>query len=161
MNPRIRTFLRLLLLSGLLWGLTGCSSFRRDWKAARARPVPARSMAGPWEGEWRSEVNGHHGRLRCLISPGTNETWQARFHATYKTLKFIPVTFGYTVPLTVKESDGRYVFHGEEDLGAMAGGVYHYEGEATAREFFSTYRSKYDHGTFDMTRPGEIAPHCE
>ena len=39
------------------------------------------------------------------------------------------------------------------NLGWLAGGVYHYEGRADATNFFSTYTSKYDHGTFQMTRP--------
>lgn len=110
-------------------------------------------MAGPWDGEWRSDANGHHGRLRCLMSPLSDEAWQARFHAKYKIFKFIPISFGYTVELTGKETNGHHTFQGEEDLGKLAGGIYHYEGEATAEEFFSTYRSQYDHGTFHMRRP--------
>ena len=110
-------------------------------------------MEGPWAGEWSSDVNGHHGRLRCLISETTNELWQARFHATYKMLWIIPLTFGYTVDLSVTKEQDRFVFHGEEDLGSFAGGLYHYEGEATGENFFSTYRCDYDHGTFRMTRP--------
>ena len=36
---------------------------------------------------------------------------------------------------------------------ANLGGVYYYEGRATATNMISTYRTKYDHGTFDMKRP--------
>jgi hypothetical protein len=35
----------------------------------------------------------------------------------------------------------------------MAGGVYTYEGSASATNFTSTYNSKYDHGVFQMRRP--------
>ena len=38
-------------------------------------------------------------------------------------------------------------------LGFLAGGVYHYEGHADATNYFSTYSCKYDHGTFQMSRP--------
>jgi len=44
-------------------------------------------------------------------------------------------------------------FQGDENLGWLAGGVYHYEGRVSPTNFHSTYRSKYDHGTFEMGRP--------
>jgi len=31
--------------------------------------------------------------------------------------------------------------------------VYHYDGHADTTNFFATYTSKYDHGTFQMVRP--------
>lgn len=96
-----------------------------------------------------SEVNGHNGELRCLISSKTNNEYAARFRATY--MGFL--NFSYTVPLQVEAHDGGWEFTGEEDLGKMAGGIYHYVGTATPTNFSSTYESKYDHGTFEMSRP--------
>lgn len=155
MNPLPARLLRYLLIPAFVLVWTGCSSFHRDWNGALTRPSPAQTMEGPWAGEWRSDATGHHGRLRCLVSRGTNASWQARFHATYKALKILPLTFGYTVSLTVDQTQDRFVFHGEEDLGKLAGGLYRYEGEATAETFFSTYQCQYDHGTFQMTRPDQ------
>jgi hypothetical protein len=54
--------------------------------------------------------------------------------------------------LTVEHREGKAVFHGEADLG-WAGGVYSYDGEANATNFFSLYRSEKDHGQFRMQRP--------
>jgi hypothetical protein len=141
-----------LLLTGLLLAATpGCSSFERSWRSAASMPVSAHSLAGRWEGSWRSDVNGHEGRLRCLITPKDQEgdVFEARFHATY--LKVL--RFGYTVPLTARFTNEAWHFQGEADLGKMAGGVFHYAGTATNQRFYSTYRSRSDHGTFEMQRP--------
>lgn len=113
------------------------------------QPLPANSLAGPWEGRWISDVNGHHGRLRCLISPDGEGKYDALFQAKYERV----LTFSYTVPLETRRGGASWLFHGEADLGKLAGGVYTYEGAATATNFFSTYDNRYDHGKFEMTRP--------
>jgi len=130
---------------------SGCSTFHRDWKQALAQPVQWRGLEGPWDGTWRSDVNGHHGRLRCLITRGGQGRHEARFHANYKKI----LSFGYPVKLEVRETNGVFSFEGAADLGWWAGGEYRYRGHATGTNFFSTYHSKHDHGTFQMTRPGE------
>jgi hypothetical protein len=96
-----------------------------------------------------SNVNAHTGRLRCIITGETNGVCQAQFRATY--LKVL--RYSYTVTLQVERRDDVWVFNGQEDLGAMAGGVYRYQGSATATNFYSTYDSKYDRGVFEMQRP--------
>lgn len=106
-------------------------------------------MAGRWEGKWISEVHGHNGALRCVITEAADGNHDARFRATYMKL----LKFSYTVPLSVVETNGVWRFSGQEDLGTIAGGVYHYEGNASQAEFQSTYRSKSDHGVFEMQRP--------
>jgi len=79
---------------------------------------------------------------------------RARFKATYWKI----LRFSYTVNLHVtREPQGPFNFQGEADLGWWGGGVYHYDGHATPTNFFSTYRSEYDHGTFRMARPETIA----
>ena len=55
--------------------------------------------------------------------------------------------------LKVEGAPDSFHFSGEADLGYLAGGVYHYDGHADGTNFFSNYSSKYDHGTFQMTRP--------
>jgi hypothetical protein len=125
----------------------GCSSFNREWKKVAPNPEAGSALEGRWEGQWISEVNGHRGRLRGLVSKD-GEVYRARFHAKY--LKIL--SFGYTIPLKAEEADNGYKFRGEADLGDFAGGVYQYEGHADTTNFFSTYSSKYDHGTFQMQR---------
>lgn len=127
----------------------GCSTFNRDWKAAAVTSAPANDIAGRWQGTWRSEVNGHTDKLRCLVTKQSETSYTARFHAKYHKI----LSFGYTVNLAVKESGGVFHFQGEANLGKLAGGLYDYAGDASATNFFSTYRCKYDHGIFQMARP--------
>jgi hypothetical protein len=131
----------------------GCSSFNRDWKAAAGTPDSASGIAGRWEGTWHSDANGHNDRLRCLLTASTNGTYAARFHAQYKRL--FRFTFSYTVPLSVTNGPApdTFRFQGSANLGWYAGGRYTYTGTASPTNFHSAYDSKYDHGTFQMTRP--------
>lgn len=106
-------------------------------------------MEGRWEGKWLSDFNHHTGKLRGLLSRESDERYVARYGATYGRI----FHFSYTVRLTVQPHNGGWEFNGEENLGKMAGGVYYYEGRASPTNFLSTYRSKYDNGTFEMQRP--------
>lgn len=132
--------------------LSGCSSFGREWRAAARQPPPADPLAGRWEGRWVSEVNGHAGRLRALLTATGEDSYRARFHARYAGL----LTFGYTVDLRVtNDASGVAHFTGAADLGKLAGGVYRYTGRANATNFLATYESRSDHGRFELCRPGK------
>jgi hypothetical protein len=145
----IRTIRRLALLAMMpavvLIG-TSCSNFNREWRKLGGNPDAPSGLEGRWEGNWISEVNHHHGKLRCIVSKDGN-ICRARFFAKY--LKIL--SFGYTVELKTEAMDHGYKFRGEADLGVM-GGIYHYEGHADTTNFVSTYSSKYDHGTFQMQK---------
>jgi L,D-peptidoglycan transpeptidase YkuD (ErfK/YbiS/YcfS/YnhG family) len=143
----VRAGTGLAVLAALL--LTGCTSFNYEWKKAASQPAPADDLQGRWDGSWLSDVNGHNGRLRCIVTRKEDGTYRARFHATYQKV----LTFGYTVPLSVHATNGVFYFSGQANLHWWAGGVYDYEGRAEGTNFFSTYRCKYDHGTFRMSRP--------
>jgi len=134
----------------LLLTSTGCSTFNRDWKAAAAQPASDTTIEGAWEGEWRSQVNGHHGKLRCIVSRTNGGIYQARYKAHYWGI----LRFGYSVQM---QSDGGAAaegrFLGSADLGKLAGGIYHYEATITPTQFHSTYTNQFDHGTFRMERP--------
>lgn len=129
--------------------LCGCSTFNRDWRNAAKNSAPANSVEGRWEGRWLSDANGHSGALRCLVTRVDEAHCRARFHAVYGNV----LHFTYTVPLAIQSHFDGWEFDGEENLGKLAGGVYYYEGRANSTNFFSTYRSTYDHGTFEMHRP--------
>jgi hypothetical protein len=133
--------------AGLLF--CGCSTFNRDWKKAAQQNVPVGSIEGRWDGKWLSDVNGHTGRLRCLLTRETDSSYEARFRATYWKV----FRFSYSVSLRFEQKDVTWHFTGDENLGKLAGGIYHYEGQVTPTNFFSTYWSRYDHGTFQMQRP--------
>jgi len=129
--------------------LAGCSSFQRDWKRAAKLDASTTGITGRWEGQWLSAVNGHHGKLRCLLSQEPDGHYAARFRATYLHI----LSFSYTVALEVNSNDVAWVISGEEDLGAAAGGLYQYQGTVTETNFHATYQNKYDHGVFEMLRP--------
>jgi hypothetical protein len=133
----------------VLLTLASCSSFNREWKAAGATAPPRDDITGRWEGSWRSDVNGHNGRLRCLVTRVSEQEYRAWYHARYRKI----LSFSYVVPLTVAAAGGAFPFQGQADLGWYAGGLYEYEGRATPTSFYSIYRSKHDHGAFRMTRP--------
>ncbi|MDA1274987.1 MAG: hypothetical protein O2960_13210 [Verrucomicrobia bacterium] len=135
-----------LIVLALLF--SGCSTFNRDWKAAGSLPNATDGMQGRWAGKWVSNVNGHSGALRCLVSKETEGNYKARFYAEYRRI----FRFGYTVILNAKQTNRVDQFQGDADLGWYAGGQYHYEGHASEKEFFATYSSKQDHGTFEMRR---------
>jgi len=132
--------------------VSGCSTFNYEWRQAAKKPVPGDNITGAWEGRWVSKANSHNDRLRALITQVDTNHYDVKFHAAYK--KWITVHFGYTVRMEAKPvTNGVVAFRGSEDLGALAGGVYMYEGHANPTNSFSTYKSKYDRGTFQMTRP--------
>ena len=151
----MKRFFQFVLLLFLLLA-TGCSTFNYEWKQAAKQSAPVTGITGRWEGRWISKASGHEDKLRALITSVDTNHYDVKFHAAYKseTIKFITVHFGYTVRMETRPgtNDG-VAFHGSENLGVLAGGVYTYEGTATATNFFSTYKSKYDHGTFEMNRP--------
>lgn len=88
--------------------------------------------------------------MRAVLTKTSPGNYHASFYAWYKRV----LTFSYATELRVEKQDGATVFfRGESDLGKLAGGVYRYEGHATPVDFFSTYDSKYDVGTFTLRRP--------
>lgn len=128
---------------------SGCSGFNREWKQAAKTPIAAGSVEGPWEGEWRSDRNGHHGRLRCVLTRSGDDKWRAAYHA-----KFMKIfSYSHVATLTGVETNGAVQLRGEAKLPKLAGGLYKYEGRVTPTEFQSTYNSKHDHGTYRMSRP--------
>lgn len=126
----------------------GCS-FNRDWKRAAARPAGTNEISGAWIGHWRSDANGHHGQLRCILTPHSTDAYMARFRARFWKI----FAAGYAVPLTFTSTNGVHTFQGSANLGALGGGLYTCEGSITPNAFESTYNSKRDHGTFVLRRP--------
>ena len=129
-------------------GLSGCSTFNRDWKAAAARLTPTDSIEGRWEGRWLSAHNEHSGSLRAIVRKLDNGQFETRYHAMYAGV----LSFGMQMNLTLVPTNGGWTFSGEENLGRLYG-IYRYEGRASATNFYSTYKASVDHGTFQLARP--------
>ncbi|HET6252219.1 MAG TPA: hypothetical protein VFE47_31325 [Tepidisphaeraceae bacterium] len=141
-----------IMIFACLSMLTGCSSFDHDWDAAAsAKPVGPTDMTGRWEGTWASDTDGHTGGLRCLITQTGTRTYHARYAATYGGM----FHFNYEMDLEADPKFDWVTFTGSADLGALAGGEYHYEGRADSEKFYARYTSDADRGQFNMTRPEE------
>lgn len=135
--------------------LAGCSTtFNREYKAALAQPIPTSDITGPWEGNWLSDKNGHTGKLRAVLRQTSADEFDAHFHATFWKV----FRASYRVPLKAEVTSGVTTLSGQQNLGRLSGGTYTYQGEATPSTFFSTYKSKYDHGTFELKRPQPSPP---
>jgi hypothetical protein len=138
---------RLVILSSLAF-LAGCSSFNREWKAAPAATAPG-DIQGKWQGHWRSDKDAHTGALKCVITKGDGELYCAHFVATYWKI----FTFAYDAELRGAVDGDSVHLVGEQDLGALAGGIYRYDGSANNTDFHCSYASKYDYGKFILSRP--------
>ncbi len=142
----------------LAWALVlgACSSFDREWKAAARGDDP---YGGAWDGHWTSEKhrlpNGSPagGRLRCVFTRVDDAHYRARFRAGW-----LVFSTGYEVSFETQRRGRALIFAGNEDLGAIFGGVYRYEGKVTAQRFHAAFASRFDHGLFDMTRPRRLTP---
>jgi hypothetical protein len=139
---------RLGLCLMLLCVGAGCT-FSRDWTKAGTYPVHTNDVTGRWIGHWRSDGNGHHGQLRCILAQHSTNTYMAHFRARFWKI----FAASYSVPLTLTATNGHYLFEGQTDQGLLGGGVYTYHGTVTPLAMESTYDSKHDRGTFVLRRP--------
>jgi hypothetical protein len=124
-----------------------CREFHSRWEAARS--LGPEGISGCWEGEWVSAASGHRGRLRCVIDPVAPALWRMYFRGDYA--GFFRAC--YATDFTVAREGKRWTFHGESDLGILAGGAYRYDGQATLEALVCNYRSSRDHGEFRLARP--------
>jgi hypothetical protein len=136
----------LCLLFALLFA--GCSSFEREWKRAATAPR-GDVFAGRWEGQWKSEKHrGAGGRLRCILTKADERQYRAQFHAHW-----LMFASGYTALLDGERRGSELRLSGTHRLTGIGGGLYRYQGRVTPRAFTATYRSSYDDGRFQMSRP--------
>lgn len=139
--------MKFFALSCLIGVLTGCTTFDARYEAALAnRSAPG--VEGAWEGRWQSE-NGHGGdRLRAVVTQREPQklhvVFRAHFWGIFDIDEVVDLNVTGTNPVRAS---------GEADLGYWKGGVYQYDATITPVKFDATYTSKYDHGTFTLTRP--------
>ncbi len=125
---------------------SNASDFNRRWSQGDSHSDAGAGLPRRWEGQWISETNGHHGALRCLLAQNSPTEYAATFYAVYASV----LRVCYSVPLHGQGNGETVKLEGDADLGRLAGGIYHYAGEATTRAFRCTYECKYDRGTFEM-----------
>jgi len=157
--------MRALLPLAPLFLLAACGSarFERAWEASAAPrgaaataavasvAIPSGAAVEPrerWEGSWRSAWNGHSGGLRGLLWRVDEQHLHIWFLSTYaRILSFEHATLFHLTP----RADGSFTLAGQQDLGALAGGVYRYEGTLDDQHFEAHYTAENgDHGTFEL-----------
>lgn len=123
------------------------SAFHDQWD--RYQPSPTSDgVVGRWTGEWVSAHSGHRGELRCVLAPAAAGVYRAFFHATFSKLFRV----GYITDLKVEPGQNTILLRGEQNLGALAGGIYRCDGEINQNDFLCHYSCKYDEGTFRLKR---------
>ena len=145
----------LCLLAGLA---AGCSSFDRKWRAAGQPGASAQSSR--WDGRWTSARHKgstgspEGGRLRCVLQWKDETHADAYFHANWKVF-----TADYRVPLLAQPSrdlasrkNAAIALSGSHQLPEIFGGTYRYDARIFGDDFRAHYSSRYDAGTFAMTR---------
>jgi len=123
-------------------------------KGPAAAPPKPDLLVGLWEGTWSSTSNGMGDSLNCTVSKSEDGKYVANFEAVFGKV----FTHKSTVTLTVTVDGEKWRFRGEQDLGVLSGGVYTYEGHTDGKEFYSTYDSTLDKGTFQMKRAEKADP---
>lgn len=141
---------RLLLLLSAALVLSSCSlSFKREWAAA-LKAGPGKGVEGAWEGTWTSEATGHHGRLRCVVSPTVNSQGDHTFHyhATWGGI----LSGSYRANHRVTRQQAGFIFKGQHRMPDWAGGLYTYDGTVRGDEFKAAYECAKDEGSYEMKR---------
>jgi len=148
------TFRLILLAAAVALPLSSCGtgSYSRGFAAASAAMArPPVNAEGPWQGSWRSDVNGHHGPLWCVVrrNPDHPGNYDFRYHAGWGILRFGDYT--HTVPARLS-GDGSLRLSGAMILPAGLG-TYRVDGRLTRETFVAAYRSASDRGTMELWRP--------
>lgn len=138
--------LPLLFLLFITLFQSGCLTYHTSWKKPELRNDD--HITGRWQGSWISEHNGHKGKLRAVATHKEGNLYQFKFGATFMLL----LTASYEVDFTILSSDNVDTLTGEANLPGYMGGLYNYEGKIENGKFTAKYKSKMDHGTFEMTR---------
>jgi hypothetical protein len=131
--------------------LASCSSpgYKREWNAAlQTATASTERPIGCWQGTWVSEVNGHSGKLRCVVTPAS-AGYRFNYQATWA--KFFTGEFSIICPAT-KTGSTKWKVMGSKDLGASMGGTFTHAATITEDQIDAVYNSKIDHGTMKLKR---------
>jgi hypothetical protein len=151
---------RLCSALALSFTLASCSTgYNKDWQAAAATDATRhpKNLEGAWTGTWRSNKDGHTGKLRAIVTKlptdaNQPEKYSFRYHATWANIISGVITAEHQATHPGKKKGNVLELSGEKDLGRL-GGVYSFIGTASPTEFKADYKSKLDKGVFEMKRP--------
>lgn len=148
------TLVAALATTAVVLALTSCgaASYSRGFRTASSNFTrPPLNAHGPWEGTWKSDVNGHTGPLWCIVQPSQERPghYDFRYRAGWGVLRFGDYT--HTTPGRLA-SDGSLKLSGSMVLPGGFG-TYEVDGRITRDTFEATYRSSADHGSMTLRRP--------
>ncbi len=104
-------------------------------------------LAGQWRGNWKSCKSGHRGKLNAQFYRLDEMHVRAKFTGSFA--KVIP--FRYRPVLTIAhEEPGLMILEGNKKLPLV--GNFYYTATVSATGFSATYRSRRDHGIWQMSR---------
>jgi hypothetical protein len=128
--------------------ITSCSSprYERTWQTTRL--AKDMSPLGCWEGTWRSETNGHQGKLRCLV---TRMDQGYQFHYQARWGYFFTGEFKIVCPVE-PSSPGVWKVRGSKDLGTSFGGTFSHEATISQTTLEARYSAALDHGVMQLQR---------
>lgn len=140
----------LSLISAALFSFTFSScgtAYHAEWSAARDKAQSPGNIEGAWLGLWQSSVNGHSGKLWCLIKDGPSNERTFAYRATWG--RVFSGEFSATHHL--HRSGDQTTFIVDQPLGRL--GKFHGEGTIVADKFSACYQAVGDRGTFELMRP--------
>lgn len=108
--------------------------------------VSETDLSGKWKGSWRSEKSNHEGKLRAKLVRRDANHYRATFSGTF--MRILP--FRYAVTFQAVEQDGNVYLSGSRRLPMF--GAFHFDAESDGSHFHAFYRSRNDHGTFQLYR---------
>ncbi len=156
------------MLIAFAMALSACTTFDRAWAiwspknlkpqggalGLGPRTVKQSPFDGQWAGHWTSDrrhfPNGkpESGDLKLVISKEDTYRW-----LTYVRANWLVFRTDYKTFLYGQQHENRLVLHGQEDVAAIFGGPYRYNGTVTPTKFTLRYSSPYDEGTVELVRP--------
>ena len=132
--------------AGVVFLLSGCSSFDAEWRAARGERT---AFAGAYEGRWQSGQAGAGGALRCVLTRRDAGHTEARFHATWHGI----FQSTHRVLLATQAAGEGLAFEGTATLQTIIGaGSYRCWGSIAPGALNAHYDAAYDVGTFTLVR---------
>lgn len=148
MNPARVVLLGVSVASFLLLG-TGCSSFRRDAKAAKASAPKAGSVEGLWEGRWSSAEDPEHGGSMQMVLTRTGETL---YHASSRSHWWRIFRSAYDTQVVVTPvRPGEFMLTGGRSLWGF--GEYSITGRVDSVRLDADFWVGKDRGRIELQRP--------
>jgi hypothetical protein len=133
---------RALVALGLL---CGCSSFEHEWARAAKQPPLDSDPMGAWTGTWQNTNNTHGGALRALLVRASPTNYTATFHATWG-----KQSGTFSTRFVGSREGNELAFTGSKRLLMVR---IRNVGTVNPTNLTSTYESRFDDGTFTLTRP--------